>query len=334
MNHQAQITRTLKAVMFSIIGTAFALGIVLGAFLIAPGNRSNDAVLASVSETPSPEKVSATSADSIELEEDFELPVPSAGESLYYGQADYDEASKFLMAFILSADGSEIHDIVIYVKDLNITVSQLQLSGMTITVSYDAAYPVGTDSTDIDLGSSKLNGLVIQGDYASGEIDYVYTYYTNTDTIDVPLGKKAIEFKNITDSITDDAVASSSPTAAASVPGGDTTAYMTFEDSNYSVTIGDIGLSENGYTTVTINSPGIGEVLPFREGNFVIPVQMMIVTGGETIGWNTVTTATDSLTFEFLTDKTPEQIILYPYGGEEDESTHVVFDAQTNTILP
>lgn len=340
MNIQSRISNTLKVVMFSVIGVALILGILLGAFVFAPDQKAASADQA-FSEAPLADE--AEVEDGMALDEDFELPVYGDGERLFCGKTNIDGTSTFFVAFVLSENGNEIHDVTIFAKDLNIRNSQIDISGVTITEKYSAAYPVGSDETDIDLGGSKLNRLIIDENHASGEIEYVYNDYSANVT-QIPVGKAEIQFEDITDTaaVGNEDIASekddTDDTAIVAEPVGEETdeetiGHIVFEDSDYSVTIGEIGLNEDGNTTIEVQAIGIGSVLPMRNGEWAIPVQAMFLTGGEVFGWDSVTTAENAFVFTFETDKTPEQIVLYPYGGKEDESTHVIFDAQTKTIL-
>ncbi len=324
------VTRNTKIVMISLIIVLFLGGIALGFFLIKPEDAEAVTITAGSAEPqtlPAEETAEAPSGlDAGEIAE-LELPVPGADESLYVGSADFAEAQKFHMAFVLSADGSEIHDVTFFMDGLNVSVPDegIQMFNMNVTESYKGTFPI---SAGIDIGSSHIKDLTITGETAHATLAYVYTYYGDAP-VEIPFGETAMNFERISGSAASSPAAV--PSAAYEAPAS--TADVTFEETTYTVAIGAVGLNDGGKTTVEITSPGIGEVIPFRNGEFVVPVQATIIIGGEPYHWNSVTTAADGLTFEFETDTMPEQIIVYPCGGDDDESVQVVFDAITKTVL-
>ena len=334
---------TKKAILFSAIGAAFVAGIVIGLTIVSPGHDTGTAA-PKAAEVPvaapaTPATPADTSGEAPADTGEFIPPVPGEGESLYLGQAVYDEADNCLVAFILSADGSEIHDVAIYLENLNLTINQgntsTQISGVSVTETYQALYPMGSMNTDIDLGKSKINALTLSGDYAYAKLDYVYThrdFNTGSET-DVALGTSMVEFMNMTaiGTLPEDEPAAASEENAYAVSDA---ASITFEERLYSVSIGVIGTNGDGNTTVEVLSPGIGATIPIRNNQIIVPIQAVIEADDTTIGWDTVNVDTNMLTFAFVTDKMPERIILYPYGGDGDESVQVVFDAESKTILP
>jgi hypothetical protein len=88
---------------------------------------------------PATEEPAAAAQDDVQY--DMELPVPGEDESLYVGKMHFDEAESSEIAFILSADGTEIHDITIYQKNLSLDLNaSTSISSMTITETYKATF--------------------------------------------------------------------------------------------------------------------------------------------------------------------------------------------------
>ena len=265
----------------------------------------------------------------------FDLPEAGEGESLFFGKGSIKDAGDFRVAFVLSEDGNEIHDVTLFAKELNLDINQdgikAKLSDVGIREHYSAKYPVGRSSTDIDLGGSKIYDLVFDGDTAAAEIDYVYTYRElsgSRRSTDIPLGSTGVIFELI-----------DSPEGGGQSPGktvksvASSSGTVDWESKSYRVTLGEFDETDDGKLTVKINSPGIGSVLPFRNNKIVIPLQCAVVVDKKTVEWNRVTTTTDALTFEFNTKDKPQKVIVYPYGKGSGDAGSVTFDAVTGDVI-
>ena len=335
------------------IWIAAGVGLVLVGFLMGllvgggGGDGKDDGREAINSPSATSVSRSAAEEDSDDLRgeaegaEDFELPEVGEGESLYFGKGSIKDAGDFRVAFVLSEDGNKIHDVTLFAKGLNLNINQgginARLSNAGIREHYSAVYPVGRVSTDIDLGQSKIYDLVIDGDTAWAEVDYVYTYREMSGArrnVNIPLGLTDVEFE-VVDPSGDAGEGSGRGQAATQTPKpkAPSSGTVYWDNNSYKVTMGEFGETDDGKLTVRIQSPGIGDVLPFRNNKIVIPLQCAVVCNGKTTEWNRVTTNSDALIFEFDTRDTPQKVIVYPYGSGYNGAGSVTFDAVSGGVM-
>ena len=71
-----------------------------------------------------------------------------------------------------------------------------------------------------------------------------------------------------------------------------------------------IGADPKGNTTISFTGSGF-EILPFRDGQVVIPVWCSFISGGKEYEWENVSTKPGALTFIFSSTAKPETIRLY-----------------------
>ena len=268
----------------------------------------------------------------------MKLPVPGEGETLYLGALDYSgNAALSKIAFILSADGEQIHDITIFMKDLSIDLSEADagISSLTVTESYQSPYDQDTFDR-IDLGGSTLQGLTIEGNSASATLDYTYEYRPmnggGTSTL-IPFGTATVEFARIAGAGRAAASAGTDAAESATTPEAQSLTPVTFENTTYYVGIGQISTDEEGNRTVEIVGQGIGQVLPIRNGTMIMPIQASIECGGKTIGWNSASTSMGSLVFTFETTAEPELIYVYSFEDQDNDSAWATYDVSIGDFV-
>ncbi len=260
---------------------------------------------------------------------DFDPPIYEEGETLYIGRMQFDWAEQSTIAFILSADGAEVRNIEIHNKnmDFDLPESGGHVSDWTVTEEFAMSFPY-TTGTAMDMGRCRLDGVVIDGDRASAVLTYSYFYRSTDGSVEetVELGSAPVEFVRYDAAYGAAAQERAAAERQTEETAGTASAVVRFEDKEYVCTIGDIRLSDAYQQTVTIEAAGIGSVIPIRNNKLIVPVQASIVAFGETYEWTQVSTTADSLTFTFDTTADPQQIVLYPFGGEDDESAWAVYD--------
>ncbi len=264
----------------------------------------------------------------------MKLPLPAEGESLYIGTMDFQQTELSKMAFILSADGGEIHDITIYHKNVAFRIKEANLAvqGLSTTESYQAAFRID-GANKITLGKTTLNELVIDGDHAEALLNYVYTHRISK-TYDMPFGETWVRFARIAGSPAFPGEAADrveeTPATEDLSPNAENgpaeIAPISYGGKHYYISTGEIGLDDKGNRTIEIRAAGIGGTIPIRNGNMIVIIQAKMRAAGKTYGWDNVSVSQDAFTFTFNTGEMPEAIILYPYGEENDESTHAIYD--------
>lgn len=133
----------------------------------------------------------------------FDLPIPAAGESLYIGAADVSQANQLYVAFIVSSDGTGLHDLTIFIADLAVRIESgntvTQVKGGSVTERYGGAYGTGAEAFAINLGRTQITDLTITGDTASCILAYVYHYSggigSGSSSADVPFDIATVAFK-------------------------------------------------------------------------------------------------------------------------------------------
>jgi hypothetical protein len=297
--------------------------------LVLPRKTDDEPAAASV---PSPSAVEPTATPLTVDYSDLELPVPGEGESLYVGEMSFPQTERAAMAFVLSADGSEIHDLTIYLKKLELDLSEsASVSGMSVTETYNTSFARNADP--IQFGPSTLSDLAIDGDYATLQLDYVYTHtgLGGTEFTEIPLGNVTVELVRIT---VDEPYSASTTETAEPVSTPIQTASVQFEDTTYVLSIGEFGIDEDGDQTIEVNCEGVGAVLSFRDGGIVIPVHMMCLCGEEYVHSLGVSISRDSLVYAFDPDIEPELLILYPDGAQDDPAQWAVYSIEEGGFLP
>ncbi len=106
----------------------------------------------------------------------LKLPKAGAGEKLYIGYADLPHVGMTKVALVLSADGKNIHDICIFLKDFDNKAGDGTLasfSSVQTSNSKDFALPVADES----LGDSKLMEISMDGDLMFVRMDYSFKFF-------------------------------------------------------------------------------------------------------------------------------------------------------------
>ena len=136
------------------------------------------------------------------------LPEPADGGALYLGSADVSQAGKMYAAFTLSADGASLDQLVLFMKDVNISEvsggSTTNVSITSSTVTLSGPIPV---SEQIGGGDVQLTGFAIDGDAASAVLQYTFRYQSGgsmgpfgtpqLSSIEVPFDEAEIRFVKI-----------------------------------------------------------------------------------------------------------------------------------------
>lgn len=166
---------------------------------------------------------------------EFRWPIPGEGERLYIGAAEFEQAERLYVAFVLSADNKSIHDVLIRAEGVAVS----NTLGVTVTESFSGIYPLERKSTDIRLGKSGLTGLTIQKGEASGRIRYVFTYYSTSGAFptesDLEFGDAPVAFKDYT------GVSATAPSAAQMTPAPDNTTLQAPEETAFYIGYAGIG---------------------------------------------------------------------------------------------
>jgi len=269
----------------------------------------------------------------------MELPIPGEGETLYIGMLNYSDAELSKMAFILSANGEEIHDITIYLKNLSLDLSEIDpnISNLTVTESYQAPYSQDTFGM-IDLGGSSIIGLTFDGNNAYGNLDYTYLYSPmngSGKTAEFPFGTTSVEFSRIAGASRAATTGQPANMEPESTEAANSQIAVSFESSVYYVSIGEISFDENGNRTVEIVGEGLGEVLPFRNGGMIVPIQASMVSGSseQLFDWTSASTSLGSIVFSFDTTDEPEFVYVYSYEDIQDFSLWSKYDVSLNSFV-
>lgn len=135
--------------------------------------------------------------------EGMELPEPADGGSLYLGEGTVSQASKLYVAFTLSSDGANLGEIVLYIKDADMSTDSGSISLSNSTVTLKGPIPV---SDEVGVGDVKLTGFAIDGDAASAVLHYTFRYQIGSlgpfgtpqfNAIEVPFDDAEIQFTKV-----------------------------------------------------------------------------------------------------------------------------------------
>lgn len=146
--------------------------------------------------------VEAPTREAVEAE-GMTLPEPADGGSLYLGAGNVSQADKLFVAFTLSADGASMGEIVLFIKDANMSTSSGSISLSNSTVTLQGPIPV---AEEVGVGDVKLSGFAIDGDAASAVLHYTFRYQSGSlgpfgtpqfNAIEVPFDDADIQFSRI-----------------------------------------------------------------------------------------------------------------------------------------
>lgn len=115
----------------------------------------------------------------------IELPVPGEGETLYIGSAEYDEAGSFAIAFVLTADGTAVREIVVMMEDVSLEVREgssiTKVSMSSARSRYAGEYSIDPEGI-ADAGNVYLEDIEMLDDTITATLHYTYTYYGSNRT--------------------------------------------------------------------------------------------------------------------------------------------------------
>lgn len=135
--------------------------------------------------------------------EGMELPEPADGGSLYLGEGHVSQAGKLYAAFTLSSDGESLGEVVLFIKDADMTTDTGSISLSNSTVTLKGPIPV---SDEVGAGDVKLADFAIDGDAASAVLHYTFRYQSGSlgpfgtpsfNAIEVPFDDAEIQFVKI-----------------------------------------------------------------------------------------------------------------------------------------
>ncbi len=171
----------------------------------APGGTAVPSTAASANQTqmPSVTQPSAAREPPAFTTKDFRWPVPAPGERLYIGEAEVSQADQLYVAFILSSDGTEIHDLTIYLADLAIRIESgntvTELTGGTVTERYSGSFGTNPNAFALNLGRTQITDFTITGGTASCILAYVYHHSGSIgspgSSADVPFDVATVAFQ-------------------------------------------------------------------------------------------------------------------------------------------
>ena len=153
---------------------------------IALVNLSGDACMDAI-DPPTPEEVKAAG---------MPLPEPGAGEALYLGAANVSQAKALYAAFVLSEDGDSIHDLIVYVQNMEIEYrhdgTSTHLTSSSGSSRIFSSQPV---AADINIGNIRFSEFAVDGDTATAVLHYVYR--VDQDDYDYPLDAARVAFAKV-----------------------------------------------------------------------------------------------------------------------------------------
>ena len=125
----------------------------------------------------------------------MKLEAPAEGEGLYLGAADVSQAGALYIAFTLSPDGGSIHDLTVFVQDMDI---EYRLDNKRVHTTSSSRSVVANDfavDEDIALDDIRLSGFTIDGERAEGVLRY--SFHATDDNIDYPFDPARVQFARV-----------------------------------------------------------------------------------------------------------------------------------------
>jgi len=123
------------------------------------------------------------------------LEEPSAGEALYLGAANVSQAGALYVAFTLSQDGGSIHNLTVFVQDMDIEYRLGNKRVHTTSPSRSAVTNVIAVDEEIALNDTCISGFMIDDDGAEGVLRY--SFHANDDNIDYPFDPARVRFARV-----------------------------------------------------------------------------------------------------------------------------------------
>ena len=125
----------------------------------------------------------------------MKLTEPSGGEKLYLGAASVSQAEALYIAFTLSPDGGSIHDLTVFVRNMDIEYRLGNKRVHTTSSSRSAVTNEVTVEEEIVLNGICLSSFAIDGDGAEGVLRY--SFHANDDNIDYPFDPARVRFVRV-----------------------------------------------------------------------------------------------------------------------------------------
>ena len=107
---------------------------------------------------------------------ELELPEPGEGETLWLGIGEVKEAESLLIAFVLSEDGTQMHDVTIKVTGVPTTfVMNGQRLSVTASKTFNLASPSAFAETVTFTPEAVIEELALADGTGSGVMHYTWT---------------------------------------------------------------------------------------------------------------------------------------------------------------
>lgn len=125
---------------------------------------------------------------------EIDTPELAAGECLYMGHGSCEGIEDIMLSFVLSADGSYIHNVTIAVTNLSGKADGLTVSASGMTERFMGEFPVKLDgivNQNIQLGHSEILELIFFDGGADVGMDYVFYSSgagVNAQSVEIPFG--------------------------------------------------------------------------------------------------------------------------------------------------
>lgn len=186
-----------------------ALCVVIGAILLATGRNKSAGSGTGGNKAESGESESkgkpefkesgdySGKADSNKRDSDgMTIPDVANGETLYIGYGELPDIGLTKLALVVSKDKKSIHNIAVFLDDINKTVDGTKVPFSNMQTTYAAEYTLPVK--DETLGDSTLKDIHFEGDYIYMNLDYVFdnTVFNNkTEIKTIPLGEMEVWMK-------------------------------------------------------------------------------------------------------------------------------------------
>ena len=124
------------------------------------------------------------------------LPDMTDGETLYIGYGELPDVGLTKVALVLSEDETMVHNLVIFLDDINDTVDGVNVPFSNLQTTYSAEFTLPVE--DEELGASTIKDLHMEGDNFYMNIDYVFNnavFGSSSDVESIPLGEMEVWLK-------------------------------------------------------------------------------------------------------------------------------------------
>ncbi len=114
------------------------------------------------------------SAASVTAQKMPKMPTPAPGETLYVGEAKFENVKKFKIGFLLSANDSVIHQVTLLYSNLKRKNSRIKKGAMTYG-SY--RFTVDSGKVRFKFGSNTITDLIFMKGGAKAKLNFVLSEY-------------------------------------------------------------------------------------------------------------------------------------------------------------